>query len=164
MKKTFLIATLLFVLVSNSFAQTSPKIQRAYAYYSLIMPGMIMQDDKGNPVNPGPTIDRVIYIECPGTKMPDVKSVLYNGIAYTPGVSAVTGAKVQVGKRSDNSKDIVLTAAKGNSFWKLDLLLSDDKTKGPRDVKKITIQGKANKKAYNFHLYTEVQLFTADRP
>ena len=163
MKRVVILLWLVGFLAIGVFAQNAPKIQRAYAFYTMNMPGMVMQDDKGNPVDPIVSIDRLIYMECPGKTMPDIKTVSYNNVSYTPTITKLNETTVHVGKKGDNNKEIILTAKKGNSFWKMDLQLTNDQAKAPREIKRIIIQGKSNKRLYNFYLYNETQLFTPPR-
>ena len=163
MKKSGIILLLTSFLFVNAFAQNAPRIQRAYAYFSMNMPGMIMQDEKGNPVDPIIAIDRIIYVESQGTKMPEIRSVSYNKVEYKVVVTKVNERIVNVGKRADNGKEIILSAKRGNSFWKLDLQLAKETDKAPKEVKYIDIWGRADKRVYNFHLYNETRLMVPDR-
>ena len=163
MKRNVILLWLSCFFGMNAFSQNAPKIQRAYAFYTVNTPGMIMQDDKGNPVDPVVQIDRLIYIECPGTKSPDIKTVSYNNVPYTPTISKVNETTVHVGTKGETGKEIILSAKKGNSFWKMKLQLTNDQGKAPRDIKRIVIQGKYNKRLYNFYVYNETQLFAPPR-
>ena len=163
MKKIALILLLSGFFFANAFAQNAPRIQRAYAYYSMNMPGMIMQDDNGNPVDPVITIDRSMYVECQGTKMPDIRTITYDNILYKTSITKVMERTIQVGKKADSGTEIVLAAKKGNSFWKLDLQLTKDTDKAPKVVKHIVIQGRNNKRPYSFYLYNETRLMVPER-
>ena len=163
MKKSVIILMLAGFFFVSGFAQTAPKIQRAYAYYSMSIPGMAMQDDNGNTIDPVITIDRIIYVESPGTKMPDIRSVSYNKVEYKVVVSRVNERIVHVGKRAENGKEIMLSARRGSIFWKLDLQLMKETDKAPREVKYIDIWGRADRRVYNFHLYNETKLLVPDR-
>ena len=158
---TMLMLTGIFFI--NGFAQNAPKIQRAYAFYSITIPGMAMQDDKGNTIDPIATIDRSIFVESPGTKMPDIRSVSYNKILYKAVIKKLDENAVQVGTNAETEKEIVLSAKKGNSLWKLELQLMKDTDKAPKDVKHIIIQGRYNKRPYSFNLYNETKLASLPR-
>ena len=163
MKKNLSILMLAGFFFMSGFAQTAPKIQRAYAYYSMSMPGMIMQDDKGNPIDPVITIDRSMYVECQGTKMPEIRTITYDNILYKATITRVIERIIHLGKKAETGTEIVLTAKKGNSFWKLDLQLAKDTDKAPRESKHIVIQGRNNKRPYTFYLYNETRLMVPDR-
>ena len=61
MKILFLSAILMVVPLSLA-AQTKCNIKKAYAFYTVSMPGMQMADENGNPIPPKPNIDRLLYI------------------------------------------------------------------------------------------------------
>lgn len=163
MKKGLIILSLVIFLVASSFAQNAPKIQRAYAFYTMSTPGIAMADEKGNTINPPPIIERFMYVECPGTKPPEIRYAAYNKVEYNSTITKVNERVIHVGKKEAGGKDVVLTAGKGNSFWKLDLQLTADSPKAPKEVSSIYIYGRSNKRGYNFHLYTETRLMTPDR-
>jgi len=88
--KRFLISSILLVAVANVFGQNYCTIKKAYAFYNASMPGIQMTDDNGNPIPVLPNFTRFIYAEYVGSKMPEIKSVLYNNevLSFT-----VTGIK-----------------------------------------------------------------------
>lgn len=147
----------------NGFAQTAPRIQRAYAFYSFNVPGMAMQDDKGNTIDPPVMIDRSMYVESSGAKMPDIRSVSYNNVLYKAIITKVNESTVHAGTKAEGGKEILLSPKKGNSFWKVDLQLMNDNDKAPREVKHIVIQGRYNKRPYTFDLYNETRLMVPPR-
>lgn len=163
MKKGIYLFISACIFFPSVFAQHAPKIQRGYAFYTMSTPGMIMQDDNGKHIDPIISIDRFIYVECPGTKAPDIRTVLYNNMAYTATVRKANDIPVQVGKNSETSKEIVLRPAKSSSLWKLELQLNTRDKKIPGEVKHIVIQGKYNKRLYTFDLYKETRLWTPER-
>jgi len=162
MKKGVIILLASF-FVLGGFAQNAPKVQRAYAFYSISIPGMAMQDDKGNTIDPIVTYERTMYVESQGTQMPDIRSVSYNKVLYKATTTRVTENTVHVGTKAETGKQILLSPKKGNSFWKLDLQLMRETDKAPKEVRHIIIQGRYNNRPYVFYLYNETRLMVPER-
>ena len=150
----------------NGFAQNAPKIQRACAFYTESTPGMAMTDEKGNIINPKPIIERFIYVEYPGSKPPDIKTVLYEKTDYIPAVAKTTEIPISIGKSQEDGKEVILTPRKGYSLWKVGLHVANEKTTIPNKVKYIVIiysVGLRSRSLPTFRLYKETQLMTPDR-
>ena len=162
MKRIFLYGIISFFF-NISFGQNPGKIQRGYAFFTSSTPGMIRVDDNGNQVTPAPIIERFIYVECPGTKMPMVSTVLYNKTAYTSTVQFVNETTVHAGKKNENGQEIVLNPKKGNRFWMIELQGSSGQEPKPGAVRNIIITSKAGTALYKFYLYKETQLQAPDR-
>ncbi|MGC4103495.1 hypothetical protein [Ferruginibacter sp.] len=162
MKKIFAIILLFFCWGSGQ-AQLF-RIVRAYAFFSVSVPGMQRVDDRGNPVNPDPIIDRVIYIECRFNGRPKIDSVLYNGVLYAATVADKEENVLSIGTRQDNGKAIVLPRSKGNHIWRIDVSQLEGKPLLHEQLKKIVLKGKLNSNKFAFTLISETQLSTPDRP
>lgn len=163
MKNGIAILLLNSLFLCNVLGQNAPKIQKAYAFYTMYIPGMAMADEKGNTINPTPVIDRFIYVESPGTNMPDIRSVLYNNVLFKAAITKLSENELHIGKKEDGGREILLKTKKGNSFWKLDVQLASDTDKMPKEAKHIVIQGRYNKHLYSFVLNNETRLMTPDR-
>ena len=150
-------------LTAIAFSQSSCVIKRAYAYYTLSMPGMIFTDDKGNPVDPVPSITRTVFIECSGNKMPVIDNILYNNIPQKNELSRVQGPKVIVGKHQENGHDFELTGQKGYTLWKVDIYPADENKRVSQDCKNIIIKSRSGKKSCKTILYKETALMPMPR-
>lgn len=162
MKKTFFCALLLsgaFIC----FGQTNCNIKKAYAYYSVSLPGAQMADENGNPIPPKPIINRVIYIESIGTTKPDIKTVLYNNTALVFTIEKVKEKTVSVGDKTETNSIITITAKKGNTFWKLDLQPMGDKQMPETNCRNIIIKSRVTNKICRFYVYKETQFATFPR-
>ncbi|MBP6288161.1 MAG: hypothetical protein KA409_14665, partial [Ferruginibacter sp.] len=78
MKKVILVIVVAGTGIFSSCAQVTCKFSKAYAYFTVSMPGTQMVDEKGNPVPPVPVIERFIYIETTGPAIPKVVFVRYD--------------------------------------------------------------------------------------
>lgn len=162
MLKAIFLCCLSFVVYLDSPAQNTNKIQRAYAFYKVIMPGNIPVDENGKPLNSVENMERFIYIELTGSERPAIISVLYNEVAFGAVVTAVNGFAIHAGKKAENGQDIQLTPKKGNRFWKVDLQLPNNAVMPKRDCRLIVIKGKAGYRPYKFYLYRETGLSAPD--
>jgi hypothetical protein len=157
MKKILLIIMGSAAIVSTD-AQDKCGIKKAYAFYTVSMPGVQMTDGKGNPVEAIPFTDHFIYIECKGTTKPVIESVVFNNkLTLQAVVKMVEGKKLSAGKRND--KDYMITAKKGNTLWKLEILPPKDKPVVIQNAKDITIKGKG----CDYHLTKETELASIPR-
>ncbi|HMU73167.1 MAG TPA: hypothetical protein PLA61_10420 [Ferruginibacter sp.] len=142
-------------------AQSSCGIVRAWAYFTVSMPGAQMVDDNGNPVPPVPNVNRFIYVECAGGKKPVIGQVVYNEEMFAATVVATTGGTISPGKRNSDEKDIRLKARKGNRIWKIELRPNADKPQNPEACKNIRLQGIIAGKNCVFRIpASELQLYT----
>ncbi len=162
MKKIVLAISFLAILFT-SCGQNNCTIKRGYAFYTVSMPGMIMRDDNGNEVAPIPSVQRFIYIECSGTKMPLIETVLYDNIPLKTTITSAIGSTITVGKNFQHGEDYKLTAARGNQFWKIDLYAVADKPFDKRQNKNIIIKTKEKSKLCKFYIYKETELMTLPR-
>lgn len=163
MKKT-VFAGLLTALVFSSCAQVKCSINKAYAYFTVSMPGTQMVDEKGNRVPPVPQVERVIYIEGRGLNKPVVESVSYNNEKFTPVLSKVEDSYVSPGKRYEDEKEITLKAKPGNTLWRLELQPLSGKPQPASAYSNILIKLKTAGKICSYKVPGgESQLFTLPR-
>lgn len=139
---------------SVSFAQGNCNIKKAYAWYNVSMPGIQMMDENGNPVRPQANITRFIYVEYSGTKIPDIKSVLYNGVSLDFSVVRIKEKSVFVGDKELNPGNTI-TAKKGNTFLKINLQPFEGKTMPEAACKNIIIKSKLSGKLCKFYVGRE---------
>lgn len=158
--------SLLFMLILAgtpfSHAQTGCTIKKAHAWYTVSMPGTIMTDENGNPVQPTPTITRFIYVEYSGTKPPEIRSVSYHSAALDFTVVKVKEKTVSIGDKNLNP-DKTISVKKGNSFLKISVYPFEGKTMPDADCKSIVIISKAGGKNCRFNLGTEKAFATMPR-
>ena len=164
--KRSLLSILLVAFFLVSCAQNNCNVKRGYAFYTMSLPGMIMKDDNGNDVPPVINIERFIYIECVGTNMPVIQSVLYNNSEYKPAITRVTEKTVSVGRMQASGEGMgvyKLTARKGYTLWKIDLQPANDNTNVKQDCKNIIIKTTDKGKICKFYIYKEILLASLPR-
>jgi hypothetical protein len=152
---------LLLMGFSASYAQGSCNIKKAYAFYNASMPGIQMVDENGNPIPVLPNYTRFIYAEYIGSKMPDIKSVLYNNEVLSFTVTSIKEKTVSIGDKNLNPNNTI-TAKKGHTFLKVDLYAKDGKTMAD-DYKNIIIIYKSAGKICKFYIKLEKQFNTLPR-
>jgi hypothetical protein len=160
--KILFLHILLLTGFSVSFAQVSCNIKKAYAFYSVSMPGAQMADENGNPITPKANITRFVYVEYSGTKMPDIKSVLYNGISLDFSVLRVKEKSVHIGDKKLNPGNTI-TAKRGNSFVQVTLQPFEGNAMPDADCKNIIIKSKLAGKLCKFYLTGEKAFATLPR-
>ena len=156
--KSMLLSALASIIFFSSVAQNTERIQRAYAFFKVIQPGNIPMDDNGRRIQTAPNIERFIYIECSGSKMPTVTDIRYNNIPLGPTVTGENEITVHAGKKFENSQDIILTPRKGYRFWKIELQTLNGQPMPRQDAKHIIIKTRSGSKMYKFYLYKETEL------
>lgn len=109
------------VVTLNACAQIKCNIKKAYAFYTVSMPGMAMADEHGNTIPPKPNISRFIYIEWCGVNNPKIEAVLYNNKLLTTSLTKVVGSSVTPGGDIGNNSNFKIATKKSNSIWKLEL-------------------------------------------
>lgn len=147
---------------SVSCAQSNCTVKKAYAWYNVSMPGAQMTDENGNPIPPKPIITRFIYVEYSGSKLPEIKSVIYSNTALDYTVVSVKEKTISIGDKKLNPNKTI-TAKKGNSFLKLDLQPFEGKTMPDADCKSIIIKSKIAGKLCKFYVTTEKEFATLPR-
>jgi hypothetical protein len=157
--KSFLFSLLFLVATLPCSSQSCANIKKAYAYYNVSMPGIQMADENGNPVTPKPNITRFIYVEYSGTKIPDIKTVLYNASPLSFSVISIKEKVVSIGDNKLNPNNSI-AAKKGNYFLKIDLQPADGKTMPDTDCKSIIIKIKAGSKLCKFYVLGEKEFAT----
>jgi hypothetical protein len=160
--KTLFVYCLLLTGASYSCAQKPCPVMKAYAYYNVSMPGMQMVDENGNPIPVLPMFTRFIYVEYIGSKMPEIKAVLYNNEALSFTITGIKEKTITIGDKNLNPNNTI-TAKKGSSFFKIDLYPQDGKTMADTDYKNIIIKYKAAGKICSFYLNREKEFNTPPR-
>lgn len=144
----------------SSHAQARCNVNKAYAYFTVTMPGTQMVDEKGNPVPPVPYTDRFIFLECTGTKKPVIQAVRYTSMNLAVAAIKPEANKIIVGKKYQNEKEIILTAKKGNTLWRLDIQPTDDKMPDANASSNIIIQISSGGRTCSYKIGSEIQLYT----
>lgn len=155
-----LLSILLNLSMACSIAQKSCSIKKAYAFYTVSVPGMIRKDDNGNDVRPTPSVERIIYLECSGTKAPVFEAILYNNIILKATVTKTetATATITVGRKPNAEKDYILTAGKGNTIWKVLLQPTDERTRVAEGCKNIIIKSRTGSKVCRYNINKETEL------
>ena len=157
------------ILVLASFfsfptiAQNSCPIKRAYSFYTVSVPGMIPVDDKGNPVQAVISIDRSVYLECSGGKMPVIDKILYDNSTMKTIISRIIGSTVIVGKHAENGHDFEITCRKGYTLWKVELYPEDQNHTIGQDCRNIIIKSRYAGRLCKLSLYKETRLMSLPR-
>jgi len=141
-------------------AQVRCSINKAYAWFTVTLPGTQRVDESGNPVQPVPFVERFIYLEGNGINKPDVRAVYYNNISVPVTITKVEGSTVSVGKKVEDEKEIIIRKKKGNTFWKLDLQAPNEKPWAASACKDIIIRLISAKKICTYTVAGESQLYT----
>jgi len=152
--KALIISFLFLTATPYCFAQNNCNIKKAYAYYNESMPGAQRADENGNPINPKPIVTRFIYVEYSGSKMPEIKTVLYNNIQLVFSVINVATKKVSAGDKKLNPDNSII-AKKGNSFLKIDLQPAEGQTMPEANCKSIVINSKSAGKLCKYYVMGE---------
>ncbi len=159
----FLIASFLFITASlQSVAQNSCTIKKAYAFYNASMPGVQMVDENGSPIPVLPMYTRFIYVEYTGSKMPEIKTVLYNNVILLFSIESVKEKTVLIGDQSIKPNNII-NAKKGNSFLKIIVHADLEKTMPEIDCKNIVIKSKFAGKRCTFYVTRETAFASLPR-
>ncbi len=163
MKKILLLVISSASLISAG-AQDKCGIKKAYAFYTVTMPGTQMTDGKGNPVDAIPFTDHFIYIECKGNAKPVIDSVVFNNnLALKAVVKMAEGKKISAGKRLNGDNNYTITAKKGNTLWKLELQPPRDKPVVIQNAKNISIRTRSGGLKCEYHLTKETELASLPR-
>ena len=162
MKRASLVS-LLIATVLISCSQTNASIKRGYAFYTVNIPGMIMKGEDGRDIEPKLNLDRYLYIECGGIKMPVIESISYDNKPMKYELTRVEGTTVSAGKTQLNSSDYTITTKKGNTLWKIDLAASDENVLINKGCKNIIIKTRMGKKLTKFYLYKEIEIMGLPR-
>ena len=145
-------------LMAGAFAQKSCSIKKAYAFYTISVPGMIMKDDNGNDVRPTPSVERIIYMECSGTKAPVIEALLYNNTILKTTVTKTETGTITVGRKPNTEKDYTLTAGKGNTIWNIVVQQADGNTAVGEGCKNIIIKSRSGNKVCRYNINKETEL------
>ncbi|MEO6252675.1 MAG: hypothetical protein ABIO79_05190 [Ferruginibacter sp.] len=163
MKRIFILSLFLLVVVLTSFGQNKCNIKKAYAFYSVSIPGAQMTDENGNPIPPKVDILRFIYFEWIGTGKPKIEMVSYNNMAFTATLVAIKGRSVIPGREFSESNNFRITAKKGNTLWKIELQSMDGNSMPGEDCKNIIIKTRLKGKSCSIKLTKEMQLVSMPR-
>jgi hypothetical protein len=162
MKKLYIILLLACVSLV-SFGQNKCNIKKAYAFYTVSVPGAQMVDENGNPIPPKVDILRFIYFEWTGSSLPKIEMVSYNNRAYTATLVQVKERSVVPGSEYSENNQFRITAKKGNTLWKIELQPKDANSIPKQDCRNIVIKTRLKGKLCTIKLTTEMQLVAMPR-
>lgn len=136
----------LTVVCLTACAQEKYGIKRVVAFRSLRMPGNIPVDENGNSLFKGPDTINTIYVET-SRKGVQWETAWKNGKAYSVVAELLPGASFEAGTGKATGKKIVLTPAKGNQQWLLQLEPLEKTQKAPIALKagELLLKGKYGK-------------------
>lgn len=135
-----LFSTLILCIFFLSACTQTRVAQKAYAFVEHTNAGTIAVDRNGRQLSPGGQTTVTIYLEGRQNATPLINDVIYNGATYK-NLQALLAAKksIVVGNRSKNNNPIILTPAKGNWIWKIDLSVADNNNENDNNNKDGTI-------------------------
>ncbi len=159
---------ILYFFLFNSLlscSQTKYSVQNARAYYSVRLPGTLLVDDSGNPVQKEPNVINFIYVETKKGEainwtLAQKKNKLYSVIA-TP----IERTPYEVGISKATNRKIILSPAKGNSLWQLELVPNESKTLSritKENTNAILLQGEFKKQKFTIKVDNETELSEPD--
>lgn len=157
MKKAFFVV-LFSAEILTACAQTKCNIKKAYAFYTVSMPGVQMVDENGNPVPPLPVIERFIYLEWKGSKKPEIETVYYDASRFTMAVTKIEGSSISVGEKFGNIQPITIRAAKNYSLWKIEAYPVEGKISIATDCKNILLKIRSAGKICTYKILKESQV------
>jgi len=146
----------------TAFTQ-SRYIKKGYAYSQQVKSGVNQIDEKGNSIIPGIEIKGFIYLESKGSIKPQIDKVTYKGISYNnPRVFLAGNSKIEIGDNKADGKPIILSPAKGNILWRIDLTLTgkefNNKTSAPNII---IVKGKKDGHLFSIKINKVIELQTA---
>lgn len=139
----------------------SRSVQKAYAFSQHINFGTIATDENGNQITSGSQTNRIIYLESKDNTKPVINEVVYKAKIYKNAEVTLAGqSPVQIGIKSSDGKNIILTPAPGNYLWKMEFILTENENKQQvnTDENKIIIKGKTGGKAFTLTINNEIEL------
>ncbi|MBL0056825.1 MAG: hypothetical protein IPP31_11725 [Chitinophagaceae bacterium] len=158
MKRSFLLILVSVFIHGDLFSQSGCGIKKAHAFYTVHMPGTIRVDEQGNQVRPDPLIERVIYLESVGNKMPVSLTVSYDNKTLKASLERVMENEVIAGKTVLNQTEYRIKATKGYSLWKLQLETAGEKSSAKPGCKRIILRFRSSGKWCKTYLYNEREL------
>jgi hypothetical protein len=154
---------ILFLCVNSSvsFAQISDGIKNIQGFYIEKLPGNIPVDENGKSLFKGADTLITIYVETSG-KEPEWKTAWWSGRNYSITSSLISQRPYEAGTKTSDGKKIILTPAKGNKLWKLNLLVCEKKIGLPQKIKpgQLLLKGKYLNKTIYRKINSLVQLTT----
>lgn len=147
----------------NSFAQTGCYIKKAYAYFAVTVPGMLIADENGNPVPPVREITRFIYFEWDSKNAPVLRSIMYNDVEIPASLVATDSSSVIVGNSFETGERVMISAKKCNQLWKIELRQPAGNAGLNLECKNILLKIAGSGKVCEFGLKNESQLMSLPR-
>jgi hypothetical protein len=138
-------------------------IKKGYAYSQQVKSGVNQIDEKGNSITPGIEIMGFIYLESKGSIKPKIDKVIYKGILYNnPRIFSSGNSKIVIGDNKADGKPIILSPAKGNTLWRIDLTLTGkDLNNKTRAQNTIIVKGKKDGHFFSIKIDKVIELQTA---
>jgi len=117
------------------FAQTKAPVVKFYAYVQETSGGNIEVDENGNPLSSGSGSVHTLYAEVTGKSSPTWEKVYTSNGNFVVQTEPIPSGKINVGKRKSDSKNVLISAKRGATLWKLELVPS--KVKTPANIGKL---------------------------
>ncbi len=117
------------------FAQTKAPVIKFYAYVQETFAGNIEVDENGNPLGSGTEKIHFLYADVIGKVSPQWKNVFTKDGSYAIQAEPVSTGKISVGERKSDGKELIISAKRGATLWKLELV--PVKIKMPSNIEKL---------------------------
>jgi hypothetical protein len=155
--RTIICAALVLTTLA-SCGQSKNIVRKTHAFYTEHLPGTIMKDDEGRPVNPRRDTIYTVYVETGNTVIKWLEAWT-NGQSFTIIATPVAG-KQEVGTTTSGDKKITVEPAAGNKLWLLQLQKAEVSSKAPAAMKsgEIILRGKTGKKTFTQKIGPPVEL------
>jgi len=160
--KQSLVSILFFTMTFSCIAQTNA-IQKAWAFYTISLPGREQTDLDGKNIKPQPVIERFIYIETNSKNKPAIDSVLYNSVLFITTIDSIKEKKITAGINAATGKPVVISPKKGNRVWMISLQQANGMVIAHEQLKKIVLKCRLGKASIKQVIANETQLTTPDR-
>jgi hypothetical protein len=155
-----IISAFLLLLHLSLFSQQDYPVIHIYAYYEQHLTGNIRVDEKEKPTPQGISIIDLIYVE---TSSDEIKweAGWKNRKTFFVRASLIAQTPYEVGRKKSNKEKIILTPAKGNKLWQLELQPADRQIISPVKAKKgeIILKGKYRGKTILKKVNPWIELF-----
>jgi hypothetical protein len=146
------------LLLMQACAQTKSTVQ-GQAFYKISMPGTLMADENGQPIQRGPLVNRFLILETVSSRMPEIEQVIYNGVSCTAAVYPVTLLPENIGKEKVSGKPVTISPAKGKSVWRIEVADPENKPGfWKQAIDKIMVRGKQDGRIFNLRLQKEKEI------
>jgi len=117
------------------FAQTKAPVVKFYAYVQETSGGNIEVDENGNPLTSGSGTVNSLFAEVTGKSSPSWEKGYTSHGKFVLQAEVIPSGRVNGVKKKSDSKNVLISAKRGATLWKLELVPS--KVKTPANIGKL---------------------------